>query len=191
MALIRCPWCAGDAEYTRYHDEEWGIELKDDRALFELLVLEGAQAGLSWKTVLHKREAYRLAFDGMNPEKIALYTESDTMRLMQDAGIIRNRLKIGAAVNNAKRFLAFEEGPLSFSQWLWDWVDGVQIVNHYRAVEEIPSSTELSKKISQALKKEGFSFIGPTIVYAFMQSAGLVNDHLVDCFRHPAMFKRE
>ncbi|MDR2149590.1 MAG: DNA-3-methyladenine glycosylase I [Spirochaetaceae bacterium] len=187
MELIRCPWCIGDYEYTRYHDEEWGIALKDNLALFELLVLEEAQAGLSWKTILHRRAAYRQVFDAMNPEKIARYTNADITRLMRDTRIIRNRRKIIAAINNAQKFLAFAEGPVSFSDWLWNWVNGEQIVNHYRTVTEIPASTSLSEQISAALKKRGFTFIGPTIIYAFMQAAGLVNDHLVDCFRHPSL----
>lgn len=189
MEMIRCPWCKGDGIYRAYHDEEWAVPLKDDISLFELLVLEGAQAGLSWKTILHKRPAYRLAFDAMNPEKIALYTDSDIVRLMQNEGIVRNRLKIISAINNAQKFLSFEERRLPFSNWLWNWVSGEQIVNYYKSVDEIPRSTDISNKISDALKKKGFTFVGPAIIYAFMQSAGLVNDHLVDCFRHPSQCK--
>jgi DNA-3-methyladenine glycosylase I len=169
----------------RYHDREWGRPLKNNRKLFELLVLGGAQAGLSWHAILKHREGYREAFDGMNPEAMARYTERDIGRLMEDTRIIRNRRKIESAVGNARAYLRMMEGPLSFSQWLWNRVDGKPLINHFTAMGEVPGSTPLSESISRELKKRGFSFVGPTIVYAFLQSAGLVNDHLVDCFRHP------
>jgi DNA-3-methyladenine glycosylase I len=185
MERIRCPWCLGDDVYTAYHDKEWGRPLKDSRKLFEFLILDGAQAGLSWLTILKRRDGYREAFDGMDPEKIARYGPEDVERLMLDRRIIRNRRKIHSAVENAQAYLTMMEGKASFSKWLWDWVDGKPLVNHFRTLAEIPASTELSENISKALKKKGFSFVGPTIVYAFLQAAGLVNDHLVDCFRHP------
>jgi DNA-3-methyladenine glycosylase I len=184
--LIRCPWCLGDETYIRYHDREWGRPQKNSRKLFEALVLDGAQAGLSWLTILKRREGYRAAFDGMDPEKIARYTEKDVLRLMGDPGIIRNRRKIESAIGNARAYLAMMEGKQSFSQWLWNWVDGRPIVNNWKSMAEIPPSTELSLRISGELKKRGFTFVGPTIVYAFMQAEGLVNDHLADCaYRGP------
>lgn len=184
MEKKRCPW-AFDELYIRYHDREWGRPLKNNRKLFELLVLEGAQAGLSWHTILKRREGYREAFDGMNPETMARYTERDIRRLMQDTRIIRNRRKIESAVGNARAYLRMMEGPLSFSQWLWSWVEGKPVINRFRAMEEVPPFTPLSETISGELKKRGFSFVGPRIVYALLQSAGLVNDHLVGCFRRP------
>ncbi|MDL2229513.1 DNA-3-methyladenine glycosylase I [Treponema sp. OttesenSCG-928-L16] len=185
MERTRCPWCEGDELYTAYHDTEWGIPLKDDLKLFELLLLEGAQAGLSWITILKRRDSYRRAFSKMNPEKIARYTEKDVERLMGDAGIIRNRRKIHSAIENARAFLAMQEEGQAFSRWLWDWVEGEPVVNRFRTMQEIPASTDLSERVSRELKKKGFSFVGPTIMYAYMQSAGLVNDHLTGCFRHP------
>jgi DNA-3-methyladenine glycosylase I len=184
MELVRCPWCQGDDDYIKYHDQEWGLPLKDNRMLFEFLILDGAQAGLSWLTILKRREGYRNAFDHFDPEKMARYGEKDIERLMGDSRIIRNRRKILSAVENARSYLAMMEGPVPFSQWLWNWVDGTPRVNHYKTLKEVPASTELSEKISKELKKKGFSFVGPTIVYAFMQAAGMVNDHLVDCFRY-------
>ncbi|MDR1211110.1 MAG: DNA-3-methyladenine glycosylase I [Spirochaetaceae bacterium] len=184
MEKKRCPWCLGDDDYTRYHDHEWGKPLKNSQKLFELLILEGAQAGLSWLTILKRREGYRRAFGGFDPERIARYTEKDVTRLLTDQGIVRNRRKVESAIGNARAFLKIEE-TLSFSAWLWNWVDGKPRINHFKSMKQIPSSTELSARISGELKKQGFSFIGPTIVYAYMQSAGLVNDHLVSCFRHP------
>jgi len=183
---IRCPWCLGDPEYLRYHDREWGVPLKNGRKLFEFLILDGAQAGLSWLTILKRRETYRLAFDNFDPKKIAAYGEKDVARLLKDKGIIRNRLKIRSAIENAKAYCRMEEAGESFSKWLWNWVDGKPVVNHWKTMKEIPASTELSENISRELKKKGFSFVGPTIVYAFLQAAGLVNDHLVDCYRWQA-----
>ena len=181
--IIRCPWCLGDPEYTRYHDKEWGVPLKNSRKLFEYLVLDGAQAGLSWLTILRRREGYRLAFDGFDPEKMARYGEKDVRRLLNDDRIIRNRLKINSAIENAKAYCKMEEEGEKFGRWLWNWVDGKPIVNHWKTLSEIPSSTKLSEDISRELKKKGFSFVGPTIIYAFLQASGLVNDHLVDCYK--------
>jgi DNA-3-methyladenine glycosylase I len=182
---VRCPWCLSDEIYIRYHDREWGRPLRNNQKLFEFLVLDGAQAGLSWLTILKRREGYREAFDGMNPELMARYTERDITRLMNDTRIIRNRKKIESAIGNARAYLKMMEGPVSFSKWLWNRVDGTPVINHFKTMRELPASTPLSETISRELKKQGFSFVGPTIIYAFLQAAGLVNDHLVDCFRHP------
>jgi DNA-3-methyladenine glycosylase I len=184
MEKIRCPWCLSDPLYIKYHDTEWGKPLKNSQKLFEFLILDGAQAGLSWITILKRREGYRAAFDNMDPEKIARYGAKDITRLMADERIIRNRRKIESAVENAKSYLKIMEGPVSFSKWLWNWVDGKPIINHYKTLAEVPPSTELSQRISKELKKSGFSFVGPTIIYAFMQAAGMVNDHLENCWRH-------
>ncbi|MDR2500764.1 MAG: DNA-3-methyladenine glycosylase I [Treponema sp.] len=181
--VIRCPWCLGDELYIKYHDEEWGRPLREDQKLFELLILEGAQAGLSWLTILKRREGYRKAFSGMRPEKIARYGEKDVERLMGDSRIIRNRLKILSAVQNARAYCAMMEGPAGFSQWLWDWVDGEPRINRFSTTQEVPASTALSQEISRALKKRGFTFAGPVIMYSFLQAAGLVNDHLLNCWR--------
>jgi DNA-3-methyladenine glycosylase I len=180
----RCPWSGiADSEYARYHDEEWGVPHADDRRLFEKLVLEGFQSGLSWLTILKKRRAFRAAFDDFDAERMARYGEADKARLMADAGIVRNRLKVEAAVDNARAYLQLaERGPLS--AFLWGFLDGRPIVHERRTFAEIPAATELSKRISKALKSEGFRFVGPTTVYAFMQSSGFVNDHLVSCHRH-------
>jgi DNA-3-methyladenine glycosylase I len=183
-AIVRCPWCRDDEDYMRYHDDEWGVPVRDGNKLFEALVLDGAQAGLSWITILRRRNAYRAAFDNFDAEKIARYTEADVARLMGNAAIVRNRLKIASAIGNARAFLKFAEKGASFADWLWDFVDGAPIVNAFASMREVPSSTPLSQKISTELKSRGWSFVGPTIVYAFMQASGLVNDHLVDCFRY-------
>ena len=186
MELVRCPWCLRDKEYIRYHDFEWGIPLKNSKKLFELLILEGAQAGLSWITILKRRKGYREAFDNMDPAKIACYGEKDIERLIKDSRIIRNRRKIESTIENARVYMDFTKGKQEFfSKWLWNWVDGEPIINMYNSISEIPASTELSEQISKDLRKNGFSFVGPTIIYAFMQSAGLVNDHLISCFKHP------
>lgn len=176
----RCPWPGEDPLYVEYHDREWGVPVKDDRKLFEFILLEGAQAGLSWITVLRKRENYRKAFAGFDPVKVAAFTEKDVERLLQDPGIIRNRLKVQAAVKNAQAFLRLD----SFSDYLWDFVDGRPIQNRWKTISEVPAVTPLAEKISKDLKKRGFSFVGPTIVYAHMQATGMVNDHLLSCFRH-------
>ena len=187
--LPRCPWPKQDPLYLAYHDEEWGVPEYDDRALYEKLVLDGFQAGLSWITILRKRENFRAAFDEFTPEKIARYTPKKVERLMQDAGIVRNRLKIEGAVLSARAYLAaMEKGP-GFSRLLWDFVDGKPKVNTFRTIKQVPAETELSRKISKELATRGFKFVGPTIVYAFMQAVGMVNDHLVKCHRHEAVQK--
>jgi DNA-3-methyladenine glycosylase I len=187
--LPRCPWPKQDPLYLAYHDEEWGVPEYDDRALYEKLVLDGFQAGLSWITILRKRENFRAAFDGFTPEKIARYTPKKVERLMQDAGIVRNRLKIEGTVLSARAYLAaMEKGP-GFSGLLWGFVDGKPQVNNFRTIKQVPAETELSRKISKELATRGFKFVGPTIVYAFMQAVGMVNDHLVTCHRHDACAK--
>ena len=181
----RCDWCLGvSAAYTAYHDEEWGRPLLNDAGQFEFLVLESAQAGLSWSTVLHKRAGYRRAFAGFDPEKVARFNRRSVARLLGDAGIIRNRLKIESAIGNARAFLAVREEFGSFSDYLWDFVDGRPVVNRWREMRQVPASTPLSDRISTDLKARGFKFVGSTIVYAHLQATGLVNDHLLGCFRH-------
>ena len=180
---VRCPWCGSDPLYVRYPDEEWGAPLHDDRALFELLILEGAQAGLSWYTILKRREGYRAAYDGFVPEVVAGYGPDKLAALAADARIVRNRAKIAASVANAKAFLAVREAFGSFDAYLWRFVDGTPIVGNFAALGEVPPTTPLAETLSRDLKSRGFGFVGPTIVYAFMQAAGLVNDHLQGCFR--------
>ena len=182
----RCDWCLGDPLYLAYHDEEWGVPVHDDGLLFEFLVLEGAQAGLSWITILRRREEYRRAFDGFDAAKVARYTERDVKRLLQDPGIIRNRLKVESAVKNARAFLQAQEKHGSFSAFIWQFVDHRPRQNRYRSITEIPAVTKESEAMSKGLKKAGFSFVGPTICYAHMQATGMVNDHLVSCHRHAA-----
>jgi DNA-3-methyladenine glycosylase I len=179
----RCGWATSDPLYIAYHDEEWGVPLHDERRLFEMLILEGAQAGLSWISILRRREGYRRAFDDFDPEKIARYSEKKTAALLADPGIIRNRAKIAAAVTNARAFLAIREETGSFDRFLWDLIGGQPIQNRWRATE-VPAETAESKTMSKELKQRGFIFVGPTICYAFMQATGMVNDHLVTCFRH-------
>ncbi len=187
--LKRCPWPKLDPFYVAYHDEEWGVPEYDDRALYEKLILDGFQAGLSWITILRKRENFRAAFDGFEPEKIARYTPKKVERLMQDAGIVRNRMKIEGTINSARAYLeVMEKGP-GFSKLLWDFVDGKPKVNNFRSTKQVPAETPLSKQISKELAGRGFKFVGPTIVYAFMQAVGMVNDHLVTCHRHAAVGK--
>jgi len=182
--LKRCPWPKQDPLYVAYHDEEWGVPEYDDRALYEKLILDGFQAGLSWITILRKRDNFRRAFDGFAPEKIARYTPKKVERLMQDAGIVRNRMKIEGTVLSARAYLdIMEKGP-GFSRMLWDFVGGKPKVNRFRSTSQVPAETELSRKISKELAGRGFKFVGPTIVYAFMQATGMVNDHLVTCFCH-------
>lgn len=183
----RCHWVNEDPLYVSYHDEEWGVPLKDERGLFELLLLEGAQAGLSWYTVLKKREGYRCAFDAFDPERIARYDAGKIERLMNDPGIIRNRLKIQAAIINARAFLDIRDEGVSFSEFLWQHVDGAPRQNRWRRPEEVPVSTPESDRLSRELKRRGFKFVGTTICYAFMQASGMVNDHLLRCFRYPAV----
>jgi DNA-3-methyladenine glycosylase I len=179
----RCGWCGTAADYVAYHDEEWGVPEYDSRALFEKLLLDGFQAGLSWISILRKRDNFRAAFDGFDPEKMARYTPEKTAELMQDAGIVRNRLKIEAAVTNAQSYLQIEAGQ-GFATYLWHFMDGRPLVNSFTRLDQVPAATPLAETISKDLKARGFRFAGPTIVYAFMQAVGMVNDHLVDCHRH-------
>jgi DNA-3-methyladenine glycosylase I len=179
----RCQWCGNDELYVKYHDEEWGVPLYDDQRLFEFLILEGAQAGLAWITVLRKREGYRALFDKFDPNKIARYSDSKLDKILQDARIIRNRLKVYSARRNARAFLAVQEEWGSFSDYLWHFVDGKPIQNRWQSLSEVPASTPLSEAISKDLKKRDFNFVGSTIVYANMQATGMVNDHTADCFR--------
>jgi DNA-3-methyladenine glycosylase I len=187
--LIRCPWPKEDPLYIAYHDQEWGVPEYDDRALYEKLVLDGFQAGLSWITILRKRDNFRRAFAGFEPEKIARFTPKKVEALMQDAGIVRNRAKIEGAVLSARAWLtAMEKGP-GFSALLWDFVDGKPTVNRFVDTSQIPAATDVSRAMSKELVARGFKFVGPTIVYAFMQAVGMVNDHLVTCHRHAAVQK--
>ena len=181
---VRCAWCGEDPLYQAYHDREWGVPLHDDRALFELLILEGAQAGLAWITILRKREGYRAAFRNFDPATVAAFDADDAARLLADPGIVRNRLKIHAAIGNARAFLDLQAEFGSFDAWLWRFVDGQPIPNTWASLKDVPARTALSDTLSKALQKRGFRFVGSTICYAFMQSAGLVNDHLTGCFRH-------
>jgi len=181
--MNRCSWARNDLAIA-YHDAEWGVPLHDDRGLFEFLILEGAQAGLSWDTILRKRDAYRKAFDNFEPAKVARYSESKCKKLLLNDGIIRNRLKIASAVSNAKAFLAVQKEFGSFDEYIWDFVGGNPIVNKAKGNGDVPARTEVSDTISKALKKRGFNFVGSTIMYAFMQATGMVNDHLVTCFRY-------
>ena len=182
--MHRCSWAGSDPLYIDYHDREWGVPVHDERMLFEMLILDGAQAGLSWITILKKREKYRAAFDNFNFHKIARYGERKVQALLKDPGIVRNRLKIAAAIQNAKMLLKLQEQDGSFDEYLWRYVDGKPVINAWRSIKEIPAHTPLSDVISRDLSKRGFKFVGPTIVYAFMQAMGMVNDHTVDCFRY-------
>ncbi|MEM9809807.1 MAG: DNA-3-methyladenine glycosylase I [Pseudomonadota bacterium] len=182
--MQRCPWpTPGDKLYEDYHDLEWGVPEYDDRALFEKLVLDGFQAGLSWRTILHKREAFRLAFDGFEPTKIARYTDKKVEKLLQNAGIVRSRSKIEGTIKHARAYLSVMEDE-SFSEWLWSSVGGRPQVNHFDTMDEVPAKTPMSEQLAKDLKKRGFVFCGPVIVYAFCQAVGMVNDHLVTCPRH-------
>ncbi len=184
--LHRCPWPKQDPLYVAYHDEEWGVPEYDDRALYEKLVLDGFQAGLSWITILRKRDNFRRAFDDFQPEKIARYNKRKTDKLMQDAGIVRNQMKIDGAVLSARAWIeVMEKGP-GFSALLWDFLDGKPKINQFRSTKQVPAETTVSKAMSKELSSRGFKFVGPTIVYAFMQAVGMVNDHLVQCHRHAA-----
>ncbi len=187
---IRCPWCGEDPVYLKYHDEEWGVPVHDDRRLYEKIVLEGAQSGLSWITILKRRENYRAAFDRFDIETVAAYTEEDVERLMKDAGIIRNRMKINSAINNANRVLEIQKEHGSLDAFLWSFVGGKTIFNHRKTMSEVPATTPESDAMSKALKKAGFTFIGATTCYAMMQSVGMVNDHTVDCYRHREVDKK-
>lgn len=185
----RCSWSEGHPLLTTYHDEEWGVPVHDDRHWYEKIVLDGAQAGLSWLTILKKREAYRAAFKGFDVQKVAKFGARDTKRLMADAGIVRNKQKIASAIGNAKAFIAIQKEFGSFDAYIWAHVDGRPVQSQQRADKPWPARTELSDRISKDLKKRGFSFVGTTIVYAFLQAAGIVNDHWVTCFRHPQIVK--
>lgn len=184
MAERRCAWAGNDPDMQRYHDSEWGIPLHGDRKLFEFLILEGAQAGLSWITVLRKRPAYRQAFDGFDYRKVAEYGEDKVRELLDNPGIIRNRLKIESAIRNARAFLQVREEFGTFDRYIWDFVDGRPLQNGWKSMRELPAKTALAERISKDLKLRGFNFVGPTIVYAHMQATGMVNDHTTDCFRH-------
>jgi DNA-3-methyladenine glycosylase I len=184
--LTRCPWPRQDPVYVAYHDEEWGVPEYDDRALYEKLMLDGFQAGLSWITILRKRDNFRRAFDGFDPEKIARYTPRKIEKLMQDAGIVRNRAKIEGAVASARAYLKIMDSGAGFSRLLWDHLEGRPKINNFRTTRQVPAETALSRTISKDLAARGFKFVGPTIVYAFMQAVGMVNDHLVTCHRHAA-----
>ena len=183
MTRTRCGWVNDDPLYVVYHDEEWGVPVRDDRRLFEMLILEGAQAGLSWYTILKKREAYRRAFDGFEPERIARYDEEKVASLLEDTGIVRNRLKVLAAIGNARAWLDLRESGVGFSDFLWEIAGGAPVVNTWDRLEDVPASTPVSEAMSKALKRRGFRFVGPTICYAFMQAVGMVNDHVTSCFR--------
>ena len=189
QTLIRCPWCEGFDLYRQYHDTEWGVPIRDSRSLFELLILEGAQAGLSWSTVLKKRESYRVAFDQFDPKKIAKYNDKKVAELLANPGIIRNRLKVAATITNAKAYLALEAEAKSFDQFVWSFVKGKTIQNKRRLLGEVPASSPESDAMSKALLKAGFKFVGTTICYAFMQASGMVNDHLTTCHRHSEVKK--
>ena len=182
--IRRCEWCGIDPIYIAYHDKEWGVPVYDDRKLFEMLILEGAQAGLNWLTILKKRDNYRQAFHRFDPARVARYEDKDIARLMQDQGIVRNRLKIEAAVSNARGYLQILNQFGSFSDYLWAFVDHTPIINHRATLADIPGRTAISEKMSKDLKQRGFNFVGPTICYAFMQAVGMVNDHTTDCFRY-------
>lgn len=183
--MKRCDWCGSDELYQKYHDEEWGIPQYDSLKLFELINLEGAQAGLSWITILRKREHYQKVFLNFQPEKIIQMTEDDVNRLLLDTGIVRNRRKVEGVIKNAHAYLKMKENGEDFSAFCWSFVEGTPMQNHWDTIYETPSQTKESVALSKALKKKGFTFVGPTIVYAFMQAAGLVNDHITSCFRYP------
>lgn len=182
--MERCGWCVGNEFYERYHDEEWGVPVHHDRKHFEFLILESAQAGLSWLTILKRREGYRKAFSDYDPKIVASYDQDKIEELVKDPSIIRNRMKIEAAVNNAKRFLEIQQEFGSFDKYIWSFVNGKPLVNQWKELKDIPAKTELSDEISKDLKKRGFKFVGSTIIYAHLQATGIVNDHLVSCFRH-------
>jgi len=186
----RCAWAdKGDALYTAYHDEEWGVPERDSRALWEKLVLDGFQAGLAWITILRKREAFRAAFKGFDPEAVARFGAADRARLMADAGIVRSNAKIDAAIDGAKRYLEMRERGEDFADFIWGFTDGKPVVNHWRTMADVPAQTPLAVDMAKAMKAKGFKFCGPVIVYAFMQATGVVNDHVVSCFRHAPLAK--
>jgi DNA-3-methyladenine glycosylase I len=185
--ICRCGWVHDDPLEIVYHDQEWGVPVHEDRRLFEFLILEGAQAGLSWITILRKREHYRVAFDQFNAAQIAQYDDRKLAELLTNPGIVRNRLKIGATVQNARAFLAVQEEFGSFDAYIWQFVEGTPIVNAWQSLSEVPAETAISKAMSKDLRQRGFKFVGSTICYAFMQACGLVNDHAIDCFRYPML----
>jgi len=182
--LNRCPWCGNDELYVKYHDEEWGVPVHDDKKHFEFLVLESAQAGLSWITILRKRENYRKAYDGFDPVRVAQYDEKKIGELMQDPGIIRNRRKIESSINNARCFLKIQEEFGSFDKYIWSFVDNKPVKNHWTDISQLPARSELSDRVSRDLKARGFSFLGSVIIYSHLQATGLINDHLISCFRY-------
>ena len=184
MEKDRCPWCLGKEDYVKYHDEEWGVPVWDDNKQFEFLVLESAQAGLSWYTVLRKRENYREAYQQFDPVKVARYGDNEIAAMLQNAGLIRNRAKLEASVNNARLFLDLQDKHGSFCKYIWDFVDGQPIVNHPKELKDITATSPQSDKLAKDMKQKGFKFLGTTVIYAHMQATGLVNDHLVGCFRH-------
>ena len=186
----RCDWCEDTfEEYIRYHDEEWGVPVHDDKKQFEFLILEGAQAGLSWSTILKKREGYRKAFAGFDVGKVARFDENKIQQLLQNPEIVRNKLKVSSAVTNAQKFIEVQEEFGSFDDYIWSFVDGVPINNRWETMNEVPATTKTSDKLAKDLKKRGFKFVGSTIIYAHMQAVGMVNDHLTSCFRHPQIEK--
>lgn len=190
MTKIRCEWCGNSDElYMHYHDTEWGVPIYDAKKLYAKLILDGAQAGLSWITILRKRDNYYEPFDGLDPHKVAQYDDAKVAELLNNAGIVRNRLKINSAIKNAQAYLTLEAELGSFSDYLWSFVDGKPKVNQWRTLADIPAQTPESEAMSKALKKRGFNFVGPTIVYAFMQAVGIVNDHVIDCFRYHEVMK--
>ncbi len=182
--MYRCSWCGGNDQYIQYHDIDWGVPVHDDNKHFEYLILEGAQAGLSWLTILKRREHYRKVYDGFDPAKVAKYSEEKIQELLSDPGIIRNKLKVRASVNNAKLFLEIQKEFGSFDKYIWGFTNGKTVKNSWKSLSEVPAKTSLSDKISIDLKKRGFKFTGSTIIYAQLQASGIVNDHLIDCFRY-------
>ncbi len=188
--IIRCAWSGSDPIYVDYHDQEWGVPARDDRKQFEFLVLESAQAGLSWITILKRRAGYQRLYEGFDAEQVARFDEAKVLSMLQDPGIIRNRKKIDSSINNARLFLEISEKHGSFSNYLWGFVDGKQVVNHFKSQSEIPANTPLSDTISKDLKQKGFRFLGSTIIYAHLQATGMVNDHLESCFRHEECMER-
>jgi DNA-3-methyladenine glycosylase I len=187
LSPVRCGWAASNELAIRYHDEEWGVPVHDDRTLFEFLILEGAQAGLSWNTILNKRENYRKAFDGFDPERVAGYDRQKIQHLLRDPGIVRNKLKIGSAVENAKAFLRVQKEFGSFDRYIWQFVGGKPRVNRWKSLRQVPARTAESDAMSKDLKRRSFNFVGSTICYAFMQAVGMVNDHVVECFRYKVL----
>ncbi|MFC1936455.1 DNA-3-methyladenine glycosylase I [Chloroflexota bacterium] len=185
--LIRCAWAGEEPLYRAYHDQEWGQPVHDERELFEFILLEGAQAGLSWSTILNKRENYRKAFDNFDPHKVAAYDEDKIQQLLENHGIVRNKLKVRSAVSNAQAFLEVQAEFGNFDHYIWGFVDHKPVINQWKTMYEIPAETETSRKLSKDLKARGFKFVGPTICYALMQAIGMVNDHMVDCFRYPQL----